>query len=266
MAIRYATKTGNWSDVTVWDGGTTKPTTGDTVVANTYTVTIDEDVDIGSGTIQTLAAGGGASGGGFTLPSGRSITANVLAGTTACVTCSAGNQTINGNCTGSATTSGIRAVNKATTGIVTINGNCTGGGASGTAHGVSLTSICEGAVITGNLLGGSGAGCGLGNTANVTSGIQINGTVTGGSGSSAHGFLSSSAIVTHIVVGNVFGGSGGADGINLGSGDTGVSITGNVTGGSHATSFGVITITQHITISGTVTGGSLGPGSVLVAS
>ena len=43
MAERYAVATGVWSATGTWDGGTL-PTSGDTVHANNFTVTIDQDV------------------------------------------------------------------------------------------------------------------------------------------------------------------------------------------------------------------------------
>lgn len=48
MANRYATKDGNWSDVTVWDGGTTLPGASDDVWSNGYRVTIDQDITVNS--------------------------------------------------------------------------------------------------------------------------------------------------------------------------------------------------------------------------
>lgn len=47
MAIRFAVKTGVWSDTTVWDSGAL-PTSADIVYANSYSVSIDTDVDIQS--------------------------------------------------------------------------------------------------------------------------------------------------------------------------------------------------------------------------
>lgn len=55
MALKYAGKTGNWSDATVWNGGTL-PVAGDIVLSNTYTVTIDQNVDLTTG-IPAAAAG-----------------------------------------------------------------------------------------------------------------------------------------------------------------------------------------------------------------
>lgn len=43
MAVRYATKTGNWSDTTLWDNGAL-PVAGDDVYSNGFTVTIDQNV------------------------------------------------------------------------------------------------------------------------------------------------------------------------------------------------------------------------------
>lgn len=130
MAIRYAANTGNWSSLATWDGGASKPASGDTVVANGKTVTIDEDVDIGSGTIQTLAAGAAASGGSFAVSSNRTLTMNALAGTTTCLSITSGDVTFNGNSTGSAATSSRHGINWTSTGTLTFTGNATGGDAS----------------------------------------------------------------------------------------------------------------------------------------
>lgn len=45
MANRYAVKSGNWSDPTVWDGGTL-PGVDDVVRPNSFTVTIDQDITV----------------------------------------------------------------------------------------------------------------------------------------------------------------------------------------------------------------------------
>ena len=49
--IRYAVNNGNWSDAATWNGGASVPTSGDYVYANSYTVTLNVDVNIGSGTL-----------------------------------------------------------------------------------------------------------------------------------------------------------------------------------------------------------------------
>ena len=108
MAIRYAVATGNWSNPLTWDGLVSLPASGDTVVANGKIVTIDTNQNIGTGTIQTLAAGSGLDGGSFTLASGVTLTANVLAGTTVCVTSATGDNAIVGTVAGSAATTNAR--------------------------------------------------------------------------------------------------------------------------------------------------------------
>ena len=45
MANVYATKTGNWSDVTVWNTGAL-PTAADDVRPNGFTVTINQDITV----------------------------------------------------------------------------------------------------------------------------------------------------------------------------------------------------------------------------
>ena len=95
MATKTATATGNWSTMTWAEGGT--PGSGDTVEAGGYTVTIDVDVNIGSGTLQNTA------GGGYSVTAGgRTITANVVAVAATCLTLShtSGTVTLNGNVTG----------------------------------------------------------------------------------------------------------------------------------------------------------------------
>lgn len=47
MAIRFARQAGNWSNPLTWDGGLTIPTTGDDVYSNGFTVTLNQDVNVG---------------------------------------------------------------------------------------------------------------------------------------------------------------------------------------------------------------------------
>ena len=47
MAIRFAKQNGNWSSASTWDGGLTSPTAGDDVYSNGFTVTLDQDVNVG---------------------------------------------------------------------------------------------------------------------------------------------------------------------------------------------------------------------------
>lgn len=71
MANRYATKTGNWSDTAVWDGGTL-PGAGDVVRPNSYTVTIDQDITVGE--LRNDASSPAVAGGTFSATAARVIT------------------------------------------------------------------------------------------------------------------------------------------------------------------------------------------------
>jgi hypothetical protein len=64
MANVYAIKTGNWSDVTVWNTGAL-PTSADDVFSNNFTVTIDQNVTVL--TIRNSSATGITAGGSFRI-------------------------------------------------------------------------------------------------------------------------------------------------------------------------------------------------------
>lgn len=86
MAIRYATSNGNFSNAAIWDGGASIPASGDYVYANGYTVTLDTDVNIGSGTLSTeVCPTTGLGGGAFNENVSRNITANIVAGASNCI-------------------------------------------------------------------------------------------------------------------------------------------------------------------------------------
>jgi hypothetical protein len=127
--IRYATNNGNFSNAAIWDGGASIPASGDYVYANGYTVTLDTDVNIGSGTLSTeICPTTGIGGGRFAYEANRIIVANVKGGTSNCVIyggISTFSPTIIGNVSGSSTTAAgvtIRLTNTSTN-TITVVGN-----------------------------------------------------------------------------------------------------------------------------------------------
>jgi hypothetical protein len=104
MAIRFATKNGDWSDPTVWNGGTL-PTVGDDVYPNNFNVNIDQDITVDKLSAQSVVSPSVTAGGRFVI---------------------VGNHTINANVEGSGTalTNNNTTLTILTTGLtVTINGN-----------------------------------------------------------------------------------------------------------------------------------------------
>ena len=207
MANVYATKTGNWTDTTVWNTGAL-PTSSDDVYANGFTVTINTSPTVLS--VRTTSASGINAGGGFSVSaSGYTLTADVYAGTSICITSTVGaSQTFtiitqtgvclagssgadavrhNGvgtvNITGNPTGTTARAVYNNSTGTINITGNLTGGSNdSGTACQNNSTGTVN---ITGNLTGGTNNGWALYNA--ITGTVNITGNATGGTGSTAYG-------------------------------------------------------------------------------
>lgn len=228
MANRYAVKSGNWSDVTVWDGGVSLPSAGDVVRPNTYTVTIDQDITVAS--LRQDASSPAASGGTFAVSSGsRTITADILPGAAVTsgmvVMSSTGTLNIVGNVTASTAASSACTAIRATAGTVNITGNCLAAGYS--ARPIVATN-CN-VNITGNVTGA--------NSNFASSGVDVsNGALT--------------------VVGNVTGGGPNASGLVAITLTTATAfITGNVTGGTGTTTnYGVQLVGSSVaTITGTIT-------------
>lgn len=177
MAARTATKDGNWSDVSVWDGGASLPGAADTADSNGYTVTIDQNIEV------TTLIGTNAGAGGFAVSGAYTIDADITATVRTVLTCSAGagvTVTIIGNITGG-TASGMKGVVHSGVGTINVTGSVTGGSAPN-ARGISNDST--GTVnVDGNVTGGS-SGTGAHNSTGGT--VVITGTVTAGGGVGAN--------------------------------------------------------------------------------
>lgn len=238
MATYYARKSGNINATDVWattPSGTAGAQTfaaGDVLVANSFTVTVNVSTDLGAaGEVRNDTTGGATAGGSFSLSAGVTLTANVFAGSAACVTTAGSvSATIVGNVNGSATANAA-GVSHGSTGTVTVTGAVSGGAAGG---GILVNS--SGALtVTGNVVGGASN-----NSQGVTVPalgfspvVTITGNVTGGTAGFAEGFRNQGTATVNIT-GNVSGGSGSAcNGIVNNSTGT-VAITGTCTGGSGA--------------------------------
>lgn len=222
MANVFATKSGNWSDITVWNTGRL-PTSADDVFANNFTVTIDVSARVLS--IRTTRAGiliPINAGGSFVLNNSISLSANVLAGTSTCLSfpgASPNSATVVGNISGSNFTSDTYGLHVTTTGIVTVFGSVHGG-----TNSVDSLARADG-IRVGNNNGG---------TINIFGNLYGGGLRSGGPACAL--VLAASANAN--IVGNVYGGNydffglaGGNVGIAPGSNST-VSITGNVYAGN----------------------------------
>ena len=226
MTVWYAQKSGNISANDVFfdapSGGNAKDVSAEsdgTIIlsANSYTIAIDEDVTaLRLSTADEDAGGAGVAGGGFALSGNTAvaITADITAGTTACLT-------------STHTGTGVNAV--------TINGNVTGGSAYA-AYGAYNSSTGT-ITINGNVTGGSGQSA-MGARHNGTGTLTINGNVTGGSATNAYGAWNQTTGVLTIT-GAVTGGSG-RDANGAWNNSTGtLTINGTVAASSTARAFGV---------------------------
>jgi len=248
MALKYPLATGNWSDAANWNGGTL-PVAGDDVRANGFTVTIDVDIDVLQ--ISTAASVPANAGGGFVVTTNRTLSCDVIFGTTACLTSSVGNTvTIIGNIYGPQ--SGVSG----TTISFTNSGSTIN--LTGTAYGASNNSgsalVTSGTLnFVGNVFGGS-IGT-ISNGINISSGgnLLFTGNITAGGGSTNAILLNGNSSTVN---GNVYGGSTTATGLRISSGTNFINANcygSNVTNsGSHAV---VVTGGISTIVSGTVYAG-----------
>jgi hypothetical protein len=271
MANYKAAASGNWSAEATWDGGAVPPNSaGHNIYANTFTVTVDTNINVAlltnTGVTGTTFVGGATAataGGTFGLNDGRAIVATSINGPSA--TTSAVTVLYSGSTSASVTASvaitagvvnGQHAVRHAGTGTLDIVGNCNGGGQSGNSgHAVYLSGT--GTInITGNLVGGVGtAGLdSLGGTAvvNKSSGAGIinivSGNVTGGPGQS-YGIANIAGGAVNVLNGNVTAGTGVYGILQSGAGS--VSVTGNISASS--TAIGLLASAGTVTANGTFT-------------
>ena len=190
MADRYAVKAGNWSDPTVWDGGTL-PGVGDTVRPNGFAIEIDQDIDVG--TITNTALAPAAHSGYFaitTISAGtRYISAHVACYNSQLLRIiTSGVVEITGDVTGGKLYGESDGVSITGGARVTINGDVTGGsvpqGNSGTARGAAITSV-DGAYLTvnGSIYGRPEGNNTHGVFTNRAAEVVVNGDIYSGTGS-----------------------------------------------------------------------------------
>lgn len=181
MAVRYAVASGNWSAVGTWNGGASLPTAGDDVYANGYTVTVDQNITvtkISTEVCPTTSVGGGLFQTTTTYQT-YIITANVVAGTTACLYNYQCTLYIIGNIYGGSGTNAYGTFFRNSTYHIT--GNIYGGTGTG-AIGVCFisTSYYVAFNMVGNVYSGLGA-AGINSFGSGASSINITGNIYAGS-------------------------------------------------------------------------------------
>jgi hypothetical protein len=239
MALRYAVASGNWSATSTWNGTSSIPGNGDTVVANGYTVTIDTNVTIGGANNPSVSAGSFVTGCWYKI---------TTVGTTTWTSIGAAASTLGTvfQATGAGTGTGVA------TALATLTTAAAGSGAAGGGFQVTSSSTLNS--INTDIRGGTTTCLTIGGTSNFTlSGVYYNAastTVTAVQyqGTGATLTISSGGIITS----NAF--------INASSGTMSFSSGSTILGGpSTGTNSVEQTSTGTITVTGcTITAGNLG--------
>jgi hypothetical protein len=179
--------------VSVWDGGTTFPGSGDDVHANNFTVTIDQSITVNS--LSVNAGGSAVAGGTFTTSITGTIDLQSLA-----VGAHSGSSSALLQLAGGAVT---------LTAVSGISGDTSVTGTE--PHAVLASGGTH--IINADVSGGAGNGVSVsGSTTSVT----VNGVVTGGTSASVYGVSVSTAGAQVTITGTVVGGTAsGAHGVNM---------------------------------------------------
>jgi hypothetical protein len=260
MALRYATATGNWSNVAIWDGGTTLPGVADDVYANAKTVTIDQDITVLS--LNTAASAPAVQGGSFVCSTGRTINATTIQATNPTLTISVPygvTANVNANTYGAATLSTV-GITFSGLGQLNFTGNATGNLTSGTGTGLSVngggTFVMVGNCYGGNTNGGYGVSISACRSATITGDVKSHATGLG------NGLLVSAPYGTVTINGNVGGSSTHTSSLNCSGAGSQTIVNGNITGGPDSASHGATVSQTHVlTVNGDVTGGTNATGT-----
>lgn len=261
MAVWYARQTANINAANVWnaaqDGSgawlTWPPASGDVLMSNGYTLTINVDFSLGAaGELRNDTFGSATAGGQFNVATSRTIVANVYAGAAGsrCVLVSSGTVSWSGHSYGG-TAANISGIVQSG-GTLTFTGNGYGGSATNAA-GV----YCAGGSMTvvGNAYGGSGAAAGFLTAATPTA-LTLTGNAYGGIGSAG---VQHSASTTFNHTGNAIGSStNNFAGFQINAAATTVNITGNAIAdvgiGATNTSTGTLNISGYAQASNAASG------------
>ena len=270
MATILAANNGNWSASGTWTSGII-PTTGDIVVANGRSITIDVDINVAL--LRNDGFGGGAQYGGFGPNSGVIIRANILTGNVSSMPpCIIINNpcTIIGNINGGGTGGSLvspwngNGVVVGANVVVTISGNITGG-FGGNCAGLNIPFGTG--IVTGNITGGS-ASSAFGIYSPINGGILIlnSGTIRSSNVANAINYNSISGTIS----GDVLGSSSlsAANSIVYANPLGTLTINGTVVGATNGTSAASVSNSSNgsIVINGTVTGGTFGSAGILNAA
>lgn len=247
MALRYAVASGNWSNTATWDGGTL-PTSADDVYSNTFTVTIDQNINVLS--LRNTAGAPAVAGGAFVVTSsGRTITM-----------------------TGAGTVAGVASV-----GVIQLNApsialtvaGIISGGATANFWGSQISVASTGSVLNviGSLItiGSTTTGYAVNNLASSTT-VNLTGDINPAASPALRNTIAGTTVN---ITGNSMGGSAATGTGCSVVGSSVVSVTGNVTG-SAAAGISTTATTSPITVNGTVTAGTFyavdSAGTVTVSS
>jgi len=219
MATRWAVASGNWSSNATWNGTSSIPGNGDTVYANGFNVTINQNVSIGGANNSSVNAGSFLIGSRYVITSVGSTSWTAIGASTNTVgvifvATGAGSGTGVASTVASINTSAIASIPIATGGSFTIADTFTL-----TADVYAGTTTC--------LLFSANSPATAAVVGNITSGVNSRGLNITGTG-------------TMNVTGNANGTQGGSTGPAIDNTSTGVlNFTGNASGGSITNSYGI---------------------------